>query len=271
MISLVEITVEGLDQQLPMLTGGSLVDASAATSSADQAHAATRRRHCDRRRALAARAALRLAAVQHRGEPAASAPLLEVTRRCATCGGPHGPPELSGTSLGSSSSADVVLAGATGPECALGVDVERIPRRLFPGFDEYALDARERRALPEGGPQRLRSLVVSWVTKEAVLKAARVGLEHPPDQLTLGSADRRSRWFGVHRAEPLVWRQAVSRLEPGIDSFWAAQLPAPPGYVAAVACRAPQDVQVRPPSESPPGRFVRARARAGASAGCGCP
>lgn len=271
MISLVGITIEGLEQQLPVLTGGALSGSSAATSSADQAHAATKRRHCDRRRALAARAALRLAGVQHRGEPLANAPLLEVTRRCPTCGGPHGPPELPGTSLGSSSSADVVLAGATGTECALGVDIERIPRRLFPGFDEYALDVRERRALPAGGPQRLRSRVVSWVLKEAVLKAAQVGLEHPPDQLTLSSAERRSRWFGVHRAETLVWRQAVSRLEPGFESFWAAQIPAPSGYVAAVARRSPADVEVCPPSESPPDSVVRPRGRAGASAGWGLP
>lgn len=98
----------------------------------------------------------------------------ELVRRCGACAGPHGKPEVRGgeahVSLSRTGTLVVVAVTAAGP---VGVDVETDEATSFAGFAGVALAPGERAGTVA---QRARL----WTAKEAVLKAAGVGLTVDP-------------------------------------------------------------------------------------------
>lgn len=157
-------------------------------------------------------------------------------RRCQTCGGPHGPPRLtggwSGWELSVTHGGDWVgLAVAGDPvgidvePAAAGADVEQVVADL--------LTPAELRALDQGPPERRAvGLLRYWTRKEATLKAARAGVATPFGELVVAAPD-----------EPA----AVLVRPPG----WEARPPArladlegPPGHVASLAVLTPGSPRV---------------------------
>ncbi|SDT24731.1 4'-phosphopantetheinyl transferase [Pseudarthrobacter equi] len=182
----------------------------------------------DRLDYLASHALFRLLAAHRLGRGFAEARQLEVTRWCSGCGSTgHGKPAVAGASLSLSRSKGAVMVAA-GPEgTPVGADIERIPDTLHSGFDQYVASAAERIALAPGDiPARLRL----WVAKEAVLKAAGLGLSVPPAEVHL-ACDSANDDCSTLRAD--------SPAHPQVNGLGAVFLPAPPGYVAALSSAGP--------------------------------
>ena len=178
----------------------------------------------DRLDYLASHALFRLLAANRLGRQPGDAPEIEVTRQCPGCGSTgHGKPAVAGVSLSLSRSHGAVMAAA-GPDAArVGADIERFPDTLFNGFDEYAASPAERSELQPGDvPARIRL----WVAKEAVLKAAGLGLAVEPSAVHLAPVRT-------------IGSGTLSRAEcpghPGVHGVMAAAVAAPPGYAAAVS------------------------------------
>ncbi len=166
-----------------------------------------------------------LAAHQLRLDPLA-APALDITRQCPGCDSTgHGRTVLPGMSLSLSRSRGLVMA-AVGPESAsVGADVERVPAELFDGFDDYVLNPPAAAFIGEADVQ---SRMRQWVAKEAVLKAAGIGLMVQPASVSLISGnDPAGRLLRAYCPDqPMVH---------GLDVYPA---PAGSGHLAAVAARA---------------------------------
>jgi 4'-phosphopantetheinyl transferase len=104
---------------------------------------------------------------------------ITIVQRCATCGGPHGRPEVAGhpdvgTSLAHSRGVVAAAAGTV----PVGVDVEAFPPdgALAAGEFAAALTAAEIVAIESvADPQR--ALLLAWARKEACLKAGLVDLD----------------------------------------------------------------------------------------------
>lgn len=141
---------------------------------------ARRGRHGDR--TLAGRAALRLLLAHVLGEAPTRARNLAVERSCAHCGAPHGRPRAPGFSLSGSTSEDQVLVAVAPHEARVGVDVQNVPAALWPGFDTAVLHPCER---GRSAPSDLRADIHLWTRKEALLKAAGVGLLLDPSRIPL--------------------------------------------------------------------------------------
>jgi 4'-phosphopantetheinyl transferase len=126
-----------------------------------------------------AHALLRLVLSELTGaEPAAH----RFSLHCAACGGAHGKPVLEHPSLHVSLTATgpvvaVAISGA-GP---VGVDAEQLDRVAFAGFADVALGPGER---ARDAAARARA----WTRKEAVLKAAGVGLTVDPREVDVSRA-----------------------------------------------------------------------------------
>lgn len=176
-------------------------------------------RDADRDRFTLGVALARLAVGAHLGVPARRVPL---RRRCPDCGGPHGRVTLPGCPLHLSVTHAGTLVGvavtAAGP---VGLDVEQ----------EVKLDwrrlARRIQGPGEGDPIRSRAgFLRCWTRKESVLKATGDGLRVPMSEVVLGPG-------------PTLLRYR-SRVHPPAH---LTDLPAPPGYAAALtvlAAAAPQ-------------------------------
>lgn len=166
------------------------------------------RRPADRDDFLAAHLLARACAARLLGVGAGE---ISVVQRCASCGGPHGRPEIAGhpgIGLSLAHSRGVVAAAAgTAP---VGVDVEAFPpdRGLTAGDLSAGLTATERAAIESAGDVR-RALLLAWVRKEACLKAglldvdglgtfdlSALPLDPPPGDMTLRSQPH-GRW-SVH-------------------------------------------------------------------------
>ena len=159
------------------------------------------------------------------------------SRRCATCGGPHGKPHLQTSDpsieFSISHSGDrVVMAAAR--NTSVGVDVELVASR--PGTESLAKEAlspSERQALAFlPGTRRLLGLLTYWTRKEALLKATGHGLTIPPSSLTttgLGQPPQLLSWPPVLRFGP---RPQLYDLAPGAE------------HVACVALLGPTPAQV---------------------------
>lgn len=113
---------------------------------------------------------------------------IDVTARCATCGGPHGPAEVRGpfpgpppfVSMSRTNSWVLTAVGDVGP---IGVDVEAVALAAFEGFASVALH-------PEEAASDPADRAVMWVRKEAALKATRYGLTVDPRTIRVSAADQ---------------------------------------------------------------------------------
>jgi 4'-phosphopantetheinyl transferase len=161
-----------------------------------------------------------------------------LTFTCARCGGPHGRPvavtpagcppvELS---LSHAGNRVLVAASPAGP---VGIDVEAVAGAAFAGFDDVALDPRERAWLAQVGPHDAaagRARV--WVRKESVLKATGDGLARDP-RLVVVSAP-------LDRPRVLAWPEERS---PSVAQL--TELDVGPGYVACLTLLAEHPARVR--------------------------
>jgi 4'-phosphopantetheinyl transferase len=148
---------------------------------------------------------------------------LQVTR------GSRGKPYLEdadGLRFNIARSAGVTLV-AVSREAEVGVDVERRRERGLRSLPDHALSGDEQDALgrlPEAA--RADAFLTYWVRKEAVLKAASVGLGVEPNLVEVSAP-----------ADDPVVRALPDTLGP-IDAWTLVDLDVP-GYAAAVAVRRP--------------------------------
>ena len=104
---------------------------------------------------------------------------VEIVQRCATCGGPHGRPEIVGhPDIGASLAHSRGVVAAAAGTAPVGIDVEAFPPAdgLSAGDLSAALTAAEIRAI-ESAPDSRRAVLVAWARKEACLKAGLVDLD----------------------------------------------------------------------------------------------
>lgn len=189
------------------------------------------RRAEDRLDYAASHALFRLLAAWRLGRAPQDAAVLDVRRTCAGCGGTdHGKPSIGGVAVSMSRSHGTVMAVAGPAGASLGADIERVPAEVFAGFDDFAL-APEERPGPDGPELTDAGRIRLWVAKEAVLKAAGLGLAVDPSSVLLvpaGSAG--SSTAGTLRSES--WGN------PAVHGLLVCPVPAPGGYAAAVAATA---------------------------------
>jgi 4'-phosphopantetheinyl transferase len=137
-----------------------------------------------------------------------------------------------GVAFNLSHAGDVVLV-AVGRDCRIGVDVERVLEDLdTTSLEPHCLADDEIAALASlPAPERRQAFFRCWTRKEAYLKGIGTGLAGPLDQVSI-----------VARAtgEPFVVRDA----ERGAP-WQVRDLPAPPGYAAALAIDASRAVLAR--------------------------
>ena len=106
---------------------------------------------------------------------------IELDRTCTRCGGQHGAPRVVGhphLHVSLSRTPDLV-AVAVSLDASVGIDVERVAGTGFSGFDAVATHPSERSADLDD-----HARAVSWVRKEAALKALGVGFVVDPGTLT---------------------------------------------------------------------------------------
>ncbi|WP_186808190.1 4'-phosphopantetheinyl transferase family protein [Agrococcus baldri] len=231
MIDLLITTVDELLDRADQASGHAR-GARALVSEADLAAAAHRRRPVDARRTLAGRLGLRLLAAAATGAPLRELPSLPIDRSCDRCGEQHGRPRSAGVSLSSSTSGDLVLAVVGPADASVGVDVEVVPDDLWRGFDEYALHPSERDGRP-GAPASIDERLAAWTEKEAVLKAAGLGLSLSPARLLLGGVGEARRW-AIPR-QGARWRRLGESGHPRAAGLHSTPVEARAGARAAVA------------------------------------
>ena len=145
-------------------------------SPAEQERMARLRRPSDREDFQAAHRLIRKCAARLLGVGPAD---VSVVQRCATCGGPHGRPEVDGhPDIGASlahSRGVVAVAVGTVP---LGIDVEAFPPAagLAAADLSAALTTAEITAIGSASDPT-RATLLAWVRKEACLKAGLVDLD----------------------------------------------------------------------------------------------
>jgi 4'-phosphopantetheinyl transferase len=136
---------------------------------------------------------------------------------------PHGKPVLSGSRLrfNLAHSGEVALVAVT-RDRDVGVDVERLrPNADRWALVDHALTARERHQLQRVAPtRRAHAFLSMWARKEALLKAAGVGLGIEPDRIELAGDS-------VVAVPP----------ELGAAGDWTIETIPLAGFVAAVAVR----------------------------------
>jgi 4'-phosphopantetheinyl transferase len=147
-----------------------------ALTAAEQQRMARLQRPGDRDDFLAAHLLVRTCAARLLGVGTGE---ISIVQRCATCGGPHGRPEIDGyPELGVSlAHSRGVVAAAAGPG-RVGADVEAYPPAgdLAAADLSAALSAAEIRAV-ESAADPARALLLAWARKEACLKAGLVGVD----------------------------------------------------------------------------------------------
>ncbi|MCB5292077.1 4'-phosphopantetheinyl transferase family protein [Arthrobacter sp. SO3] len=193
------------------------------------------RRAEDRLDYAASHALFRLLAAWRLGLAPGDAARLDVRRTCAGCGSTeHGKPSVDGVALSMSRSHGTVMAAAGPAGASLGADIERVPAKVFAGFDDFAL-APEERPGPHGPELTDAGRIRLWVAKEAVLKAAGVGLAVDPSSVLLVPADTAGTADGSDTAGIL---RAEGAGHPAVHGLLVCPVPAPSGYAAAVAAPA---------------------------------
>jgi len=189
----------------------------------------------ERDRFVAGHALLRLAVAGCWSlDPAAVA----LTFTCARCGGPHGRPVAMTPagcppvhlSLSHAGNRVLVAASPAGP---VGIDVEPVAGAAFAGFDDVALDPRERVWLAQVGPaDGAAGRARVWVRKESVLKATGDGLARDPRMVVVSPP--------LDRARVLAWPEERS---PSVAHL--TDLDVGPGYAACLALLAEHPARVR--------------------------
>lgn len=152
---------------------------------------------------------------------------------CPACGAPHGRPVLlDAPDLHVSvATAGGVGAAAVSVDGPVGIDVEALTGTAFAGFPDVALHPRERAGPAAASPAgRART----WVRKEAVLKAAGVGLLVEPSSVVVSAPDAPPVLEEWPRRPPRVTVEAYLPL-PDPAAVHLLDLEAPTGYAAAVA------------------------------------
>lgn len=195
------------------------------------------------------------------GVPASFASQVVVDRTCS-CGLPHGRPRVAGLSVSTSASDGRVLVAVADEGTEVGVDIERVPAALFDGFDDFVLHPTERTGAGAGAVTRTEARtrtrtragdrllvdpdsVVSarlarWVEKEAVLKAAGVGLASPLHELLVAAApEGHVLPSSADMIGPWEWRPVVEAGAPEAVGLSMTGLPTHAGYRSAVAARVP--------------------------------
>ncbi|MET4093904.1 4'-phosphopantetheinyl transferase superfamily protein [Arthrobacter sp. UYCu712] len=204
-------------------------------SPAEAASAGRFRRPADRLDYSASHALFRLLAARQLGLGPGAAAGLEVRRRCSGCGGTdHGKPEIEGTGLSLSRSHGAVMAAAGPAGASLGADLEKIPASVFDGFDDFAVAPGELAGHDGSGEGSAEddkkdddaARMRLWVAKEAVLKAAGLGLSLEPASLRL-----------LPSGSPGVYRTECPHHAP-VHGMLSCAVPAAAGYAAAVAAHA---------------------------------
>jgi 4'-phosphopantetheinyl transferase len=149
--------------------GGSL-------SPAEQHRMARFRNRSDGEDFQAAHLLIRKCAARLLGLPPAE---VEIVQQCATCGGPHGRPQVVGHhDVGASLAHSRGVVAAAAGTVPVGVDVEAFATAdgVRAGDLEVALTAAEIRAI-ESAADPQRAVLLAWVRKEACLKAGLVDLD----------------------------------------------------------------------------------------------
>lgn len=203
---------------------------AAALVSSEDLTAARARRGAHGDRTLAGRAALRLLLAHVRGDTITAAPALAMDRTCERCGAAHGRPRAPGLSVSSATSENHVLVGVGGEEMRIGVDVQALPATLWSGFDATVFHPRERRSDQYAD---IRAHIALWTRKEAVLKAAGVGLLIDPARLHLDtSPGPETTWWDVGEESPAQLQGLQVRDLPGaVPRAVASSVPAPVRWI----------------------------------------
>lgn len=224
------LTVSTADVQATAAPAGGL---EAFLSPRERASSLRFRRAEDRLDYAASHALFRLLAAWRLGGGVRSAAGLDVRRQCISCGSTeHGKPWVKGVALSLSRSQGLVMAAAGPDGLPLGADIEKVPAEIFPGFDEYVVAGSEQPG-PDSHEFSDVERIRLWVAKEAVLKAAGLGLSLDPSAVRLLPAAG----TGVPAGRgPGPWR-AESPGNPVVDGMLVWSVPAPEAYAAAVAAR----------------------------------
>ncbi|MFH7597339.1 4'-phosphopantetheinyl transferase superfamily protein [Streptomyces racemochromogenes] len=206
--------VWALDTTREVVGGHAVAGAAALLDAEERGRADRLLRPGDRRTYLASHLGLRVLLGGYLG--VAPGEVRFVREDCPNCGGPHGRPAVAGGGVHFSLSHSGDLAYLAFAGVPVGVDVEGLPSAAAVADVLSALHPEERAevaALPEDG--RRTALARVWARKEACLKATGAGL-----------------------AEGLVEPYVGSAPAPAPVPGWSLRdLPAPPGYAAALALR----------------------------------
>lgn len=158
-------------------------------------------READRDRFTLGAVVSRMVAGARLGVPPERVPL---SRACADCDQPHGPPAVDGGPHLSVSHSGDLVAVAVSPYGPLGVDVEEDSGRIGEDIARHLL-------APGEGPG---GLLTYWTRKEALVKATRDGLRVPLADLRVTAPDEAPRLVSWEGREDLPERMAMCTLMP---------------------------------------------------------
>ncbi|MET8331368.1 4'-phosphopantetheinyl transferase superfamily protein [Streptomyces sp. NPDC005181] len=210
------VAVWALDTTSGVVGGHTVAEALPMLDAVERDRAERLLREGDRHRYLASHVGLRVLLGGYLGLTPAEVSM--VREKCPCCGGPHGRPAVDGGALHFSLSHSDDVAYLAFAQVPVGVDVEGIPGAAAVAdvlTTLHPAETAELTALPE--PDRRAAMGRVWSRKEAYLKATGTGL-------------------ALGLAEPYVGSAHTPAVVPG---WTLTDLPAPPGYAAALALRTP--------------------------------
>lgn len=244
MIDVLAASVDDVHALADRLAGTAPGDgARALVDDADRDAADAKVRPEDARRTLAGRVALRLLVAARAETRVGDAACLAVDRTCVRCGAPHGQPRVDGLSVSTSTSGAHVLVAVGEAAARVGVDVELQRTELWTGFDEYVLHPDERGTMPAGDAGVTHRIRV-WAEKEAVLKAAGLGLRAAPARLRISGVETPGAWpTGAGVLDPGAWRPVASTDVREAAGTWVTSLDVGADAWAVLAASAPQPIR----------------------------